>query len=51
MDCGLLRSFLLLRSVVPAVCNMGERVWPTVRALTEVAKCERREEGGEPNNP
>ena len=37
---GLVKSFLLLRTVlvVPAVCNMGERVLLTVRALSKAAK-------------
>jgi len=30
---------------------MGERALPTVRALSEAAKGERREEGEEPNDP
>jgi len=51
MDRRLLKSFLLLRTVVPAVCNMGERVLPTVQALGEAEKRERREEGVEPNDP
>jgi len=38
LDRGWLKIFLLLRSVVPAVCNMGERVLPTVQALSEAAK-------------
>jgi len=39
-DGSLLKGFLLLRSVVPALCNlnMSERVLPTVQALSEVAK-------------
>ena len=36
-----LKRFLLLRTVVPAICNMGERVLPTVRVLREAAKPER----------
>jgi len=45
IDYGLLNDFLLLRTVVPAICNMGERVWPTVQALREVAKTEAEREG------
>jgi len=51
IDLRLLKSFLLLRSVVPAVCNMDERVLPTELALSEAAKRKRREGGGEPNDP
>jgi len=51
IDRSLLKGFLLLRTVVPAVCNMGERVLPTVQALREAAKHEWREEGVEPNDP
>jgi len=51
IDRGLLKDFLLLGTVVPAVCNMGKRVLPTVRALSEVAKRERRNEGEKPNDP
>jgi len=51
IDRSLLKSFLLLRTVVPVVCNMGKRVLLTVGALSEVAKCARREGGVEPNNP
>jgi len=40
-----------MRTVVPAVCNMGERVLPTVQALSEAAKRQRREGGVEPNDP
>jgi len=46
-----LKSFFLLRTVVPAVSNMGERVLLTERALSEAAKRERREGGVEPNDP
>ena len=38
IDRGLLKKFLLLRTVVPAICNMGKRVLPTVQALSEVAR-------------
>jgi len=50
IDRRLLKGFLLLRTVVPTVCHMGERVLPTVRALSEATKGERREEGGNPND-
>ena len=43
IDRSLLKGFLLPRTVVPAVCNMGERVLPIVRALSEAVKRERRE--------
>ena len=51
IDHGLLKNFLLLRTVVPAVCNMGEGVLPTVRTLSEAAKRKRREGEIEPNDP
>jgi len=51
IDRGLLKCFLLLRTVVPAVCNMGERVLPTVRTLSEAAKRKRKEGVIEPNDP
>jgi len=51
MDRSLLKRFLLLRTVVQAVCNMSERGLPTVRALSETAKQERRAWGVEPNDP
>ena len=51
IDRSLLKSFLLLRTVVPAVCNLGERVLPTVRTLSEAAKRERKEGVIEPNDP
>jgi len=51
IDRSLLKGFLQLQTVVPAICNMGERVLPTVRALSEAANRERREEGPEPNDP
>ena len=35
IDRGLLKSFLLPRTLVPAVCNIGERVLPTEQALSE----------------
>ena len=48
---GLLECLLLLRTVVPAVCNIGERVLPTVRTLSEAAKREGKEGVIEPNDP
>jgi len=38
IDCGLLKSFLLLQTVYPAVCNMGgeESVADRANALSEV---------------
>ena len=45
IDRGLLQSFLLLRTVVLAVCNMGERVWPTAQVVSEVVKNASREGG------
>ena len=45
MDCGLLKSFLLPRTVVPAVCNMGESALPTVQMLSEIVREVQR--GGE----
>ena len=39
---GLLKSLLLLRTVVPAVCSMGARALPTVQMLSEIAKQMRR---------
>jgi len=32
---GPLKGFLLLRTIVPAFCNMDERLLPTVRTLSE----------------
>ena len=43
-DRSLLKDFLLLPTGVPAVCHMGERVLPTVQALSEAAKRELKEE-------
>jgi len=51
IDRSLLESFLLLRTVVSAVFNMGERVLPTVRTLSEAAKRKRKEGVIEPNDP
>ena len=48
---GLLKSFLLPRTVVPAVCNMGERVLPTVRVLSEIAKTRVERGGDDLRNP
>jgi len=50
IDLGLLKGFLLLQIVVQAVCNMGERVLPTVRTLSKAAKRIRREGVIEPND-
>jgi len=52
IDRSLLKGFLLLRTVVPlaAFCNIGGWVLPTVQALSEAAKRERREEGVEPKD-
>ena len=50
-DHSLFKSFLLLRTVVPPVCKMGERVLPTVQTLSEAAKRERKEGVIEPNYP
>jgi len=38
IDRGLLKSFLLQQTVVPAIWNMSQRVLPTVQALSETAK-------------
>ena len=46
-----MKSFLLLRTVVSAVWNMGERVLLTVRTLSEAAERERKEGVIEPNDP
>jgi len=43
---GLLKGFLLLRTVVSAICEMGERVLPTVEVVSETAKT-RAIRGGE----
>ena len=47
----MLKCFLLLRIVVPAISNMGERVLPTVRRLSEAAQRKRKEGVLEPNDP
>ena len=51
IDRGLLKGILPLRTVVPAVCNMGESMLPTVQTLSAAAKRKRREGVIEPNNP
>ena len=51
INCGLLKSFLLLRTVVPAVCNIGERVLPTVQVLSEIAKTRAERGGDDPRDP
>ena len=51
IDRSLLTSFFLLQTVVAAVGNMGERVLPTVCALSEAAKRERRGGVVELNDP
>jgi len=51
IDRSLLQGFLLLRTVVQAITNMGERVLPTVRGLSQAAKREGREGVIQPNNP
>ena len=50
IDSSLLKSFVLLRTVVPAICNMGESRLPTVRPVSEAAKPKGREGGVEPND-
>ena len=40
-----MEGFILQRTVVPAVCNIGERVLPTVQVLCEIVRDKRR--GGE----
>ena len=51
IDRGLLKSFLQPRTVVPAVCNIGERVLPTVQVLSEIAKTRAERGGDDPRNP
>jgi len=51
IDPSLLKGFLLLQTVVPAVCNMRETVLPPVQALSEAAKRKQTGEGVEPNDP
>jgi len=45
IDHALLESFLLLRTIVTVICNMGEKVLPTVQALSEIAKTWAEREG------
>ena len=40
IDRGLLKRFLLPRTVFPAVCDMGERALATVQVLSEVQRHE-----------
>ena len=42
IDSGLLTSFLLLQTVIPAVYNMGKRALPTMQVLSEVRRHEWR---------
>ena len=51
IDRGLLKSFLLPRTVVPAVCNIGKRVLPTVQVPGEVAKTRAERGGADLRNP
>ena len=51
IDRSLLKSFLLLGTVVPAVCNMGARVLPTGQILSEIAKQKRKGGGDGPRYP
>ena len=51
IDRGLLKSFLLPRTVVPAVCNIGERVLPTVQVLSEIAKTQAERGEDDLRNP
>ena len=51
IDRSLLKGFLQLQTVVPAICNMGERVLPTVQTLSKAAKREGKEGVIEPNDP
>ena len=48
---GLLKSFLLPRTVVPAVGNMAERVLPTIRVQSGSAKTRAERVGNYPRNP
>ena len=45
IDCNLLKEFLLLQTVVPAICNMSARMLLTAQVLSEIAKT-RVESGG-----
>jgi len=38
INCSLLKGFVSLQNIVPAVCNMSEGVLPTVQALSEVVE-------------
>ena len=51
IDRNLLKRFLLPRTVVPAICNMGVRVLPTVQVLSEIAKTQAKEGAVGPRNP
>ena len=51
IDRGLLKSFLLLRTVVPAVGSIGEWVLPTVQVQSEIAKTRAERGGDDPRNP
>jgi len=46
-DRGLLKSFLLLRTVVPASCNMGERVLQPMQVLSEAVNTQAKKRGRE----
>ena len=37
-----MKGFFLLRTVIPAICNMRERALPTVQVLSEMQRQERR---------
>ena len=51
IDRGLLKGFLRLRTVVPALGNMGRRLLPTVQILSDGVKGKRRDGVIEPNDP
>ena len=42
IDHNMLKSFLLLRTVITAICNMGERALPTGQVLSKVGEHKRR---------
>ena len=44
-DRVLVKDLLLPQTVVPAVCNMGERVLPTVQVLSEIGKTQAKRGG------
>jgi len=47
IDRSLLTSFLLLRTVVPVVCNLDERILRTMQGLlSKVANTQAEREGG-----